>query len=158
MFSGRHRTAVQWNCLVSVITIKQCKIWPWYHGHDHNLVWWEIIQLLQYLCEASLMLGKYTHDDNTGQWECQVWSFRRGISNTQDLLGHNLIFLKVTSTVFTTQILLFKSGPNCSSVNNEVTVSIMYINIWILHKNAQLCTFYNWACYKIACPHNSWLL
>jgi hypothetical protein len=53
----------------------------------------------------------------------------RGISNKQDLLGHNLIFLKVTSTVFTTQILLFKSGPNCSSVKNEMTVSIMYINI-----------------------------
>jgi len=67
----------------------------------------------------------------------------RGISNKQDLPGHTLIFLKVTSTVFTTQILLFKSGPKCSSVNNEVIVSMLYINIWILHKNAQLCTFHS---------------
>lgn len=65
----------------------------------------------------------------------------RGISNKQDLPGHT--FLKVTSTAFTTQILLFKSGPKCSSVNNEVIVSMLYINIWILHQNAQLCTFHS---------------
>jgi hypothetical protein len=53
----------------------------------------------------------------------------RGISNRQDLPAHTLIFLKVTSTVFTTQIPLFKSGPKCSSVNNEVLVSMLYINI-----------------------------
>lgn len=53
----------------------------------------------------------------------------RGISNKQHLPGHTLIFLKVTSTVFTTKILLFKSGPKCSSVNSEVTVSMLYINI-----------------------------
>jgi len=67
----------------------------------------------------------------------------RGISNKQDLPGHTLILLKVTSTVFATQILLFKSGPKCSSVNNEVIVSTLYINIWILHKNAQSCTFHS---------------
>ena len=67
----------------------------------------------------------------------------RGISNKQDLPGHTVIFLKVTSTVFTTQILFFKSGPKCSSVNNEVIVSMLYINIRILHKNAQLCTFHS---------------
>lgn len=67
----------------------------------------------------------------------------RGISNKQDLPGHTLIFLKVTSAVFTTQILLFKSDPKCSSVNNEVIVSMLYINIRILHKNAQLRTFHS---------------
>jgi len=53
----------------------------------------------------------------------------RGISNKQDLPGHTLIFLKVTSTVFTTQILLFKSSPKCSSVNNDMIVSMLYTNI-----------------------------
>jgi hypothetical protein len=42
----------------------------------------------------------------------------RGISHKQVLPGHTLILLKVTSTVFTTQILLFKPDPNWSSVNN----------------------------------------
>ena len=139
MFSGCLRTAVQWNWVLwsQISSVKFdhlifmiLRARPQSMMGDYTTVMISVWSIICALVSSHMMTAQANEN-------AKFETSERGISNKQDLPGHTLIFLKVTSTVFTTQILLFKSSPKCSSVNNDMIVSMLYTNIWILHKNAQ---------------------